>query len=180
MNFKNYIPTTEVTRYSAMSRSLHWLMAFSILCMLALGWGKEFAPSEFSSTMMLCHKTLGFIILFVLVPLRIVARLSYVAPKITGERWAIILAKIVHGLFYLFFLYMPLTGWLLISARDTPYHLGGLTMPSLIPWNREWSSHFSDYHIIGAFILTGLIGLHIGGVLFHSLFKKDPIWKKMI
>jgi polyisoprenoid-binding protein YceI len=105
-------------------------------------------------------------------------------------RWETTLAKVVHAGFYVVMIGMPLTGWLMVSTSR-------IVLPTLlygtIPWpdiplvgglapgaKHLWNEIGKNGHEILAWLVYGLLGLHVAGALKHQLFGRDePVLGRM-
>lgn len=103
-------------RYTRVAIALHWAIAALILYNLLSGLGRGFLPKGFFAF----HVSSGLTILAVTV-IRIVWRLTHKPPPLLPmhgwERW---LAHGVHVLLYAAMLFVPWTGWVMISANPPP------------------------------------------------------------
>ena len=100
--------------------------------------------------------------------------------------WEKFLAGLVHILFYVLMIGMPLSGWLIVSS-------GGLSLPTMlygiIPWpaiplpdtvdRHQLHELAARSHGYAAFVLAGLIVLHIGAAWKHHLFDHDDVLLRM-
>jgi cytochrome b561 len=76
---------------------------------------------------------------------------------------------------------MPLSGWLMSSAKGFPVvYLGLWKLPDLIAKNEALSETFKDGHYLFATALLIFIGLHIAAALKHHFIDKDAILSRMI
>lgn len=103
-------------RYSRVAIWLHWTIAALILYNLVSGLGRGFLPRGFFQF----HVSSGLTIL-ALTLIRVVWRLTHKPPPYLPmqpwERW---LAHGVHLLLYAAMLFVPWTGWVMISANPPP------------------------------------------------------------
>jgi cytochrome b561 len=178
MQFKN---TPE--RYGAISKSFHWLMAFTIIFMLCLGFYMGGAE-ELTDKIKLygLHKSIGVAIL-ILVTLRVLWHLySKRPPLVDGmkprEKLA---AHAGHIFLYLAMFGMPMSGWLLSSAAGRSVSFFGLfTLPDLIAPDDALRDIFGAMHYFLAFGLIAMIIGHVGAALKHHFISKDATLKRML
>lgn len=178
MTLKN---TTE--RFGSLSIGLHWAMAILIAAVFATIELRELFPKGSDPREMLksWHFMLGLLV-FLLVMLRIGVRLSNPTPAIVPEpsKWQKLAASGAHGLLYLFMFFLPLAGWLILSAKGKPVPFFGLELPPLIGANKDLAHSIEEIH---EFIGTAgyyLIGLHASAALFHHYFVKDNTLLRML
>src|SRR5690242_10753500 len=107
-------------RYSGVAIVLHWTIAILLITQVCLGWWLEtYQKSDpMRSELIGIHKPLGLTILL-LTLVRIAWRLSHKPPPYPAEiRGAgLALATIVHLLFYVLLLALPLSGWIMVSSN---------------------------------------------------------------
>lgn len=168
--------------YHPLSRAIHWLMAALIFIMLGLGWGREFAPHEWGRSIMSTHKAIGVLLIFLII-FRIGWRIYKKPPTYSAalSKPLKIAAHIAHGVLYLLLIVMPVSGWAMVSAKGRAASIYGiLTLPPLMDKTPALETPLEDFHATCAFILAGLIALHIGAVLYHHFILKDQILRRML
>ena len=80
-------------------------------------------------------------------------------------------------LFYVLMIVVPLAGWWRHSAASgNPVSwLGLFDIPALpVAQSRETAALFHEVHEYPAFMLIGLMVLHVGGALKHTFLDKAP------
>ena len=139
--------THPVARYNNTAIVFHWLTAILIIGML--GVGKYMTSLDENNTLRFSltqwHKSFGLIIL-VLSIARVGWRLGHRTPAlpVAMRAWERVVAHLSHLLFYLLILFMPITGWLMVSASPlniSTFFFNVIKVPHL-PWlstapNRE-------------------------------------------
>lgn len=178
MNLKN-----STLRYGSFSIGIHWLMLLLFVAVygtieLRELFEKGSDPREALKTW---HFMLGMLV-FMLVWLRLAARLSGPTPTITPElpKLQQLSATLLHLALYLLIIGMPLTGWLMLSAAGKPIPFFGLELPALIGENKALAKQIKEVHeFVGT---TGyyLIGLHAAAALYHHYLKHDNTLTRML
>lgn len=178
MNWKN-----TANRYGSLSIGIHWLMLLLFIAVYASINLRELYPkgSDLREALKTWHFMLGMLV-FVLVWLRLAARLSGPTPGIQPEpaSWQQLSAKLLHLALYVLMIGMPLTGWLLLSASGKPIPFFGLELPALIGENKDLAAQLKELHeFVGT---TGyyLIGLHAAAALYHHYLKRDNTLTRML
>lgn len=176
-------------RYALMQRLLHWLIAILVLLAFAFGgtigyFGFESLREMFGAAgtdlVYTTHKTLGVLILgFMLV--RLLIRLTFGKPAYTAplpgpQRIA---SQMVHGLFYLLLIVMPVLGWLATAAGGFPVSLFQFELPGLIGRDDALSETLFLWHRYVGYALIALIVLHIAGAMHHWLIRRDEVMQRM-
>lgn len=170
-------------RYSSLSISLHWVMLLLIAAVYACMELREFYPkgSDFREGLKTWHFMLGLTV-FVLVAIRIIARLMSAAPRITPEpaAWQTMSAKATHLALYAFMIAMPIAGWLILSASGKVIPFYGLELPALVAPNKALAGQIKEVHETVGTIGYFVIGLHAVAALFHHYIVKDDTLRRMM
>ncbi len=168
------IPETVPERlsYSRVAMWLHWTIAILIAANLLLGFFHEDFGKAATPWLMFFHKSIGISILG-LTLVRLGWRLGHRPPPFDAvlAPWERTTARAVHGLFYLFLIAIPLTGWMLSSSSNRPINFFGLFEIGVLPVARTDGAHdlFEELHEIAAKLMLGLIALHLLGAIKHHL-----------
>ncbi|KQT46278.1 hypothetical protein ASG43_11650 [Aureimonas sp. Leaf454] len=182
----------RVEGYHAGAMVLHWAIALAILFQLVVGFSMsrlDVMPDALRFAVFQWHKTVGISVL-ALTLARIAWRVLNPpppgAPMPAHER---MLASLVHALFYILMLLVPLSGWILVSASPTQIPTLLMLRESL-PWpNLPLPAFLSGAggdevaetaHIWLAYSFVVLIGLHVAGALKHSVIDRAPSFSRML
>ena len=172
------IQTNE--HYTAVAILLHWTISTCFLSALALGIASKYLPESTMSTVFFLHKSFGLTVLFLML-IRIMWRLTHKPPAFpnTMPTWMKQSAKLSHFCLYLVALLMPLTGLLMSSAGNHFSSFWGLFAIKLPIQSKALGSFMNSAHYYIAWIIGGLVILHIGAVIKHQLIDKDRILDRM-
>ncbi len=178
MNWKN---TNQ--RYGFISIAMHWLMFLLIAVTFASIELRELFEkgTETRDAFKTWHFMLGLTVL-ALVSVRVVMVVMQKTPTITPTPQALqqSLAKVVHGLLYLFMFFMPIAGWLVLSGEGKVIPFYGLSLPALMAENKELADTIEEIHETGGLLGYWLIGLHAVAALFHHYVLKDNTLLRML
>lgn len=156
-------------------------MALLIVVMLAVGLTMiNMQPSPTKGFIYGLHKSIGVTILG-LVALRLCIRLVSHTPRTPDVvRWyESMLEKIVFlGLYGLMFA-MPISGYIMSEAGGFGVAWFGHALPDLIGKNESLSKAAQGYHELFAYILIGVLSLHIIGFLKHYFVDKENLLKRI-
>ena len=175
--------TTMNAKYTSTAKGLHWLMTLLILGLLALGFYMEDLPlSPEKLQLYSWHKWAG-VTVFLLVWLRLLWRMSHQPPaypvSMSGLQQA--LAHAGHGLLYALMVIIPLSGWLMSSAKGVQtVWFGVLPLPDLLGRDKELGKQLAELHSALNIGLLLLIGGHAAAALFQHLVHKDDILRRML
>ncbi len=166
--------------YTNVAITLHWLIAALILWNVGV---MLFTPEEVPAVLMESHKAAGITVIALSV-MRLLWRLTHKWPPLSDRmaRWEKALARTTHVLFYVLIFVVPLAGWIMVSAgRGDPVSWFGLfDIPALpIAQSEDTAGLFHEVHEYAAFLMIGLLVLHVGGALKHSLLDRQPGLSRM-
>ena len=183
--------TERQQRYTAVAIALHWAIALLIIGMIAVGWimsDMAGGPGSPKIAIIQIHKSIGITILLLTIA-RIAWRLMNPPPaEPPMPKWQATLASSVHVLLYALMIIMPLTGWIMASAEisqhDTRF-FGTVEMyvPGIPSLPAETQKGIADVtenlHSKLAWVIIGLLVLHVAGALKHHFVDKDGLIARM-
>lgn len=168
--------------YGLVSRSLHWVIALLILCLLTVGFGMGSLPySPFKGTVYGFHKSFGLCVLALAV-FRIVWKHLTPQPAhlTTHVHWEITLAKVIHILLYGGMIIMPLSGWVMSAAGQHAVPFFWLfNVPPIVPKNETLANLAFQVHSLSAYALLAAVALHYAGALKHHVIDHDETLRRM-
>ncbi len=190
-------------KYNKVAVILHWLIAFAIFGMFALGWYMSDLPKEAPKQMAFdlfdlgvytwqlpeeasprnfyfnLHKSIGITILG-LGLIRFLWRITHKPPAILSsyKAWERKTATAAHHTLYLLMFAMPVSG--LIMAMSGKYGVKWFGIDVIAGTeNKVLRDFFKEAHEIIGVILLILVVLHIAGAIKHKLIDKDETMKRM-
>jgi cytochrome b561 len=169
--------------YTRPAIALHWLMAALILAALPLGLtmtGLALSPTKLQ--LYAWHKWLG-VTVFGLALVRLVWRLTHPAPDLpaTIPAWQQTAAHALHGLLYALMLAIPLSGWLMSSAKGfQTVYLGLWPIPDLLSKDAALAEVLAALHAWLNYSLIALLLAHVGAALKHQLIDRDAVLGRML
>lgn len=171
---------STTTRFTLLSRVLHWLMAAMVLTMLFIGIAMVSSVADYHRLLAI-HRPLGISIL-VLVAIRLINRLVSPPPPLPREmpNWQRVTAEGSHIVLYFLMFAMPLVGWAMLSAGGYPIQLfGALHLPRIMPHSAQLYSLLRPLHTVLAFILFATFLAHFSAALAHALVFRDGVFQSM-
>lgn len=170
-------------RFGLRAQLLHAVLGSAVVFMLALGLLLDFIPPDYKRPAYLLHKGLGLWIFF----LGLVWLLHWwrqaTPESLPGQPQPLYrLAKLVHKILLFLCVAMPLSGWVMVSAGTgkPTLILPGFSLPAIASVNPDFAYAMKGVHITCAWLLLGLLALHVAGALYHHFYKRDPLLKRMI
>jgi len=171
------------TTYTPVAKGLHWLMAVLILGLLALGiYMSDLPLSPQKLELYSWHKWFG-VTVFLLLWLRLAWRVTHRPPALPETLSAPmrLAAHAGHAALYLLMLAIPLSGWLMSSAKGfQTVWFGVLPIPDLLPKNKELGDLLLELHQGLNLLLIALLLAHIAAALKHHFFDKDDVLVRML
>jgi cytochrome b561 len=171
------------THYTGIAKSLHWLMALMIFGLLALGFYMSDLPlSPEKLQYYAWHKWAG-VSVFALVWLRLAWRITHRPPSLADNlsrpmQWT---AHAGHFLLYVLMIAIPLSGWLMSSAKGVQtVWFGVLPIPDLIGKDKALGKSLAELHEALNIGLLLLIAGHAVAALSHHFFHKDDTLRRML
>jgi cytochrome b561 len=167
-------------RFTALQRSLHWLMAACILAMLFIGVGMASTVTPTYLHLLAAHKPLGIAIL-ALALIRLIVRWRSGSPPLPADlpQPMRIAAHLSHYGLYALMIAMPLIGWSMLSAAGLPVAIFGVQLPGILPLNGPLHGALRTWHGYLAFAFLALIFLHLAAALFHAWVRRDSVFTSM-
>jgi cytochrome b561 len=173
----------DIPGYSTSSKAFHWLTVILLVIQYAVGWlmphvRRDTLPIGLISW----HISVGILVIVVVV-LRLVWRWTHAAPPPLPavSPFMQTIANWTHGLLYLFAILIPVMGWANASARGWQLSFFGLLpLPAIGSKGSPLIHAFGQLHSLFAWILLGLIALHVLAALFHHLIVKDDTLRRML
>lgn len=176
------MPHHTNTAYTPVAKSLHWLMAVMILGLLALGLYMHDLPlSPQKLTLYAWHKWFG-VTVFLLVWLRLIWRITHRPPPLPETlsptmRWA---AHMGHLSLYALMVAIPLTGWLMSSAKGfQTVWFGVLPIPDLLGRDPALGDLLMQVHQRLTQLLMLTLAGHVLATLWHQWVLKDDLLRRM-
>lgn len=164
-------------RHAPLTIFLHWAGALCVALAVALVFGRDWVDTRAAARALLgWHREIGLVVLLLtLWRLSRIARHKDAEPGLVG-----MLAKGSHFAFYALLVAVPLLGWAQTSAAGRPVTLPGLTLPALLAKDRGLAESLEDWHEDIAWVLFGLVALHVAAALWHHFVRRDGVLKSML
>jgi cytochrome b561 len=170
-------------RWGAIAQLLHWLIVVFIVAQFTLATLFEQLPAGAKKlTLLSRHKSIGITILM-LALVRLAWRWSNPTPTLpdTLKPYERALARLTHALLYVLLFAVPLSGWLMSSARGFPVSwFGFLQLPDLVPKNKVLYEALVTTHGILAWTLGIVATVHLVAALKHHFVLKDDVLRRML
>lgn len=175
--------TQPDSRYSSPAIALHWLIALVLFGMVGLGFfmtDMKMSPTKLQ--VYSWHKWLGVSVFF-LVVVRLGWRIVRRPPPLP-EGTSALMKLLVHGghmMLYVVMLGVPLTGWLMSSAKGfQTVWFGVLPLPDLLGRDLALGGQLSQAHFALNVLMIVLVIGHVLAALAHQFIRKDGTLYRML
>ena len=167
--------------YDIITRLLHWVIALLLIGLISLGWYMTSIEDQPNSGWYFnLHKSFG-IIAAILIFFRLFWRLTHKPAPLpsTIPHWQAISARAIHFLLYFCMLIMPITGFLGSSFSQYGVVFFGLELPRWVHESHGISHPLFEVHEVVAWVLVGLVTLHILAAIKHLVINRDKVFQRM-
>jgi cytochrome b561 len=169
--------------YTPTAVTLHWLVAVLVFITFPVGLiMHEMVVSPDKLRLLSYHKWLG-VTVFALVMVRLIWRATHhpAAMLESMPSWQRMVANAVHTLLYLLLLAIPLSGWLMSSAKGfQTVYLGILPLPDLLDKDKVLGEALSVLHQVLNTTLLILVVSHVLAALKHQFIDRDNTLSRML
>ncbi len=164
-------------------RAIHWISVLAIFFALGLAWLHDISDDDaLNANIIGLHRQLGLLVLLLLA-LRLLARWTHRREHV-GEVLPATLrlaGAASHLVLYAMLLAMPLLGWAMTNARGHAVSLFNLiSLPALVAADPDLADSLQDWHEWGAWLLIGLVTLHVLAALWHHWVRRDGVLASML
>lgn len=170
-------------RYTRTAVGLHWLIALAIIATFTLGLymtGLQLSPTKLK--IYAWHKWAG-VTIWLLVWVRVFWRMTHRPPELptTMPRWQQTAATLMHMLIYLLMIAIPISGWLMSSAKGfQTVYFAIVPLPDLVAKNKALGDQLATLHEVLNFTMAGLILAHAAAAIKHHIIDHDEVLVRML
>ena len=171
----------NLSSYGSVAKFFHWIMALLMISMLTAGFLMTSIPaSKLKWSIYNIHKATG-VMIFAFALTRLTWRVININPmNVTMANWQKIISNITHYLLYLLMFSMTISGLVMSLFGGYTISMFGLCNIPASEKNPNLASFFHDFHGIAGLVLLALVTLHICAALYHHLWLKDDVLKRML
>jgi cytochrome b561 len=170
--------------YDPVARGIHWVNAILALVTILLAWSILGAPRHSAARewLIMLHGSCGIAILAVML-FWAGWRTRHRSPPLRPPLTAIeaLLAHATQFAIFVLFIAMPLSGYVSLAAAGKTVSLFGVVaIPPLTPESGRLSQAAIALHLLGQFLIYGLVALHISAAVMHGFIRRDGILERML
>lgn len=170
-------------RYTHTAITLHWLIALLVFAAFPLGLYMHDLPlSPYKLRLYSYHKWLGVcVMLFVVI--RLLWRVTHRPPALPDSMrgWEKLVAESMHYLLYILLFAIPLSGWLMSSAKGFQTVLFGvIPLPDLLNKDKFLGEFLQQVHESFNWILLIMVCAHVAASLKHHFIERDDVLQRML
>ena len=170
-------------KHHPLTIALHWGTVLCIVIAVGSILFRDALGDKFWRILLLeVHRQCGLLIMLAVAARLYVRQRHGMANHMKGMppllQWA---AKAAHWMLYAALVALPLLGWAATNAHNVGVRLFGLIpLPWITVVDSEWADTLTDYHSLGAWILLGMVVMHVGAALFHHFIRRDAVLWAML
>lgn len=184
--------------YKPWARFFHWLIVVLLLVQLPVGLYMVYRRTEvtwidedgyvhtglfdaLTGTLYNSHKLLGVILLLIILA-RLLYRLTAGAPAAepTLAAWQKGFASLTHWALYGLLVAVPVLGYLASAYFDSLTLFEVIPLPALVGEDRALGKFMIEWHSIAAYVLIGLVTLHVLVAFYHHFVRGDNVLARML
>ena len=171
------------SRYTSTAIVLHWLLAVLMLGLLWLGFymhGLRFSPLKLK--LFNWHKWIG-VCVAVLAFLRLGWRATHRPPELPAAMspLARLAAGGLHLVLYALMFAIPVSGWLMSSAKGfQTVWFGVLPLPNLVGKDEALGAQLLELHEALNWVLLALVAAHALAAFKHHFIDRDDVLARML
>ncbi len=173
----------HTANYTRTAIALHWLVAIAIVMTFGVGfYMHDLLLTPLKLKIYSWHKWAG-VTIFLLVLFRLIWRFTHrpPGPPAGMPAWQHVAAELTHWLIYVLMIAIPVSGWLMSSAKGfQTVYFGVLPLPDLLAKNKELGNLLAVVHIALNYTLAGLVLGHAGAAIKHHIIDRDDVLIRML
>lgn len=169
--------------YTATAIALHWLIALGIFGTFSLGLYMHDLPLSPTKLRLYSYHKWAGVTIFLLALLRLGWRASHPPPPLPDRlpQWQRVAAHATHHLLYLSIIAIPLTGWLMSSAKGfQTVWFGVLPLPDLLDKDKDLGDALALVHMSLNLGMAALVVVHVGAAVKHHVIDRDEVLARML
>lgn len=174
---------TAAPQYTSTAKVLHWLIALMIIGLFALGqYMNDLSMSPSKLQLYSWHKWAG-VTVFLLVLIRLGWRLLHTPPALPAQmsKPQRLASHIGHAVLYLLMLAIPISGWLMSSAKGyQTVWFGVVPLPDLIGKDKQIGEALVELHESLNGLLMLIVAIHALAALKHHFIDRDDVLIRML
>lgn len=169
--------------FGSISKILHWLIAISMITLIAIGWYMTGLDDEsvLYWRMLDLHEALGLSV-FVLFLVKVAWMILSPNPSLLPElaRWERFAARVVHTTFIVAIALISVTGFLFAASNGEAINLYDvIEIPDIGQLSKSVRATLSDVHMYMAYGCAALIVVHIAAALKHHFIDLDNTLRRI-
>lgn len=181
-NLSSHEPVAS-QNYTGTAKVLHWLVALMIIGLFALGqYMSDLSMSPRKLQLYSWHKWFG-VTVFLLALVRLGWRLTHQPPSLPTQMSKLqqLASHTAHAALYGLMLAIPISGWLMSSAKGyQTVWFGLLPIPDLLGKDKVLGDALAELHGALNGLLMFIVVVHVIATLKHHFIDRDDVLKRML
>ncbi len=169
--------------WGRVSRYLHWIMAALLIGQVLLGrYANALERSPEKLNLMMWHKSIGISLLLLMLARLVWAWINPAPSPMPGTAaWVRSASRLSHAALYVLVITIPMSGWLMNSAKNIPFRLFRLVpWPNLLKPDANLGRVFEFWHNQLVALLLVILCIHVAAALWHHFYRRDATLKRML
>ena len=169
-------------KYGKVAIVIHWVMALMIIALVFIGFSLDDIEKPLKFTIIGLHKATGTLVL-ILGLFRWYWMISNDSPApVEGMSKADIgISHATKWILMLALIGMPMSGIIMSMFAGHGISMYGLfEISPMLDKNIDNAKFFGSLHELGAYAISGIIGLHVLAALKHHFINKDNVLNRML
>lgn len=169
-----------IRTYGSVAKFFHWAIFLLVLINVG-GFLLEDMPKDYQPMLYNLHKLNGLAILLLMI-LRMLWAWTNIKPQLPMSlpNWQKLTSRLIHFCLYVVLILMPISGLVGSNAAGKAPHIGDFKFVLPIDQSKELADAAFNVHNTLAYILVGLLTLHILAALYHHFIKRDNVLRRML
>ena len=175
------VQTEKAASYDRVAIAFHWVIAFLVAGLAAVGLRLESIPRPDQLTWINMHVCTG-LVFFLLVVARLAWRIGHKPPPLPDSVDAFTrkTSTGIHHVMYLLMLIIPVVGFVALAWHGRGFDFGLFKINPGIASNKVIYPVAEDVHGMLVYLLLALAGLHAAAAFWHQFVRKDGILSRML
>lgn len=163
--------------------ALHWFTVLALVIGVLAVWTREALDDKTGRAALLTlHQQLGMLVWLALAARLVVRAWMGRVHVLADAPWHLrAAATLSHWALYAALFAQPLFGWIMTNAHGHEVRLlGGIPLPRLTEADPDLADVWADRHAAMAWVMGGLITLHIVAALWHHFYLRDGVLRSIM
>jgi len=173
--------TRKANSYDGIAMTLHWIVATLVIFVGALGLAFDWIPRASRLFWINIHTSVG-LVMFGFILMRALWRVANPPPP-PNPGWSrpvVVTSHLTHMALYALMLVLPVIGIVAYVWHGRVFDYGLFRLDFGVAAQKGVYEPAEELHQWLAYVLMGLVGLHVVGALWHHFVARDGIFARIL